>query len=74
MSSIVGHRKVSLLQVNRNKSSVEGYKTLLLRVKQLKVTLIQVNNSKSIIREYKMLLSRAEVLRSKSVVLICAFI
>ena len=28
--------KVSLLQVIRNKSSVKGYKTLSLRVKQLK--------------------------------------
>ena len=27
---------MSLRQVNRNKSSVKGYKTLLLRVKQLK--------------------------------------
>ena len=55
------------MQVNRIKSSVKGYKTLLLRVKQIKVSLMQVNRIESSVKGCKTLSLNVKQSKSKSV-------
>ena len=55
------------MQVNRDKSSVKGYKTLLLRVKQLKSKSNASNRIESSVKGCKTLSLRVKQSKSKSI-------